>query len=207
VLSNTDLKQDLKGHYCSGRPVGIEAAVFALASHFIFLDDELSVSKGYLELSTMELWAIAHRGYLRSVRFSHLSSLQLCLLLLQMPPRNFAVAEPPSTWALCCSALSIAESLGVNLDPTNWRLPANEIRLRKRLWWLTYTQHTWNALLLGRPSHLDDDNWDVSKLTNDDFDVNEGFDEETHDCIELQIPILLALCDLSIIADQVLKEL
>ncbi|KUJ13709.1 uncharacterized protein LY89DRAFT_687098 [Mollisia scopiformis] len=206
VLSVNDFK-NLEDYCCVGLPIGIQAAVFALAAPFIFLDDELSVSKGYLQLSTTELWSIAHRSYLRCTRTSHLSSLQLCLLLLQMPPRNFAVAEPPSTWALSCSALSLAESLGVNLDPSAWRLPANEMRLRKRLWWLTYVQHTWHALLLGRPSHLNDDNWAVSELTKDDFDLNEQLDEETNEYVNLQIPILIALCSLSTIAAEVLSRL
>lgn len=181
--------------------------MYALAIPFSFLDDELSVSKGYRQPPTEELWVIAHRSYQQSIRFSHLSSLQLCLLLLQMPPQNFAVADAPGSWALSCSALGLAQGLGLNIDPCGWRLPQKELRLRRRLWWMTYVQHTWNALLLGRPSHLHDDDWDVSRPTANDFDLDEGYDEDIRDLIELQVPVFLALCDLTTIAARILKEL
>ncbi|KAH8886085.1 hypothetical protein GQ53DRAFT_728289 [Thozetella sp. PMI_491] len=188
-------------------PVGIQSAVYALAAPFTFLDDELSVLKGYGQVPTDELWAIAHRSYQRASCLSHLSSLQLCLLLLQRPPPNFAVAEPLSTWALSCSALSIAESLGLNLDPIDWRLPRNEMILRRRLWWFTYTQHVWFALVIARPSHINDGNWDVSALTQDDFEGDSIQDPEIRALVQTQIPLCLAECELGIIAADVLQEL
>lgn len=187
-------------------PVGLQSAVYALAGPFTFLDDELSVSRGYGQIATEELWGIANRSFQRAACLSHLSSLQLCLLLLQMPPPNFAVAEPLTTWSLSCSALAIAESLGLNLEPTGWRLPQKEIMLRRRLWWLTYMQHTWQAVVIGRPSHLNEDNWDVSKLTAADFEGDEIRDSEFRDTVMLHIPICLAHFELSIIAADVLKE-
>lgn len=165
------------------------------------------MSKGYVQLPTEELWAIAYRSFYRAIRLSHLSLLQLCLLLLQMPPRNFAVAESPSPWALSCSALAIAESLGLNLDPSSWRLPRKEVMLRRRLWWLTYVQHVWHSLVFGRPSHLNDDNWDVSKLTSEDFEGEVHVDPDIRSTILQYIPIVLALCDLSMIAADVLSAL
>jgi hypothetical protein len=124
-----------------------------------------------------------------------------------MPPQNFSVAEPPSTWALSCTALAIAESLGVNLDSSQWRLPKKEHQLRRRLWWLTYVQHVWHALLLGRPSHINDDNWDVSIMTVQDFDTMEDYDQEfQHSVDELNL-VFVANCDLTIIASHILKDL
>jgi hypothetical protein len=133
VLSMDVLKQDSDGTVCPHLPVGISAAVFALAIPFSFLDDELSVCKGYAQLPTDDLWAIVHRSFQRCMRTPHLSSLQLCLLLLQEPPHNYAVAQPPSTWALSCSALAISESLGLHLDSSHWRIPQREHKLRKKL--------------------------------------------------------------------------
>lgn len=157
-------------------------------------------------MPTEELWAIAHRSFQRSTRFAHLSSLQLCLLLLQMPPQNFAVGESSHSWALSCSALAIAESLGLNLDPTDWRLPRKEMGLRRRLWWLTYVQHIWQALVLGRPSHLNDDNWDVSKLNAEDLPQEENMHTEIRQLVQRQSLNIVAMSDLSMIAADVLKD-
>jgi hypothetical protein len=89
--------------------------------------------KAYWHVPTDDLWAIAHRSFHRASRLAHFSQLQLCLLLLQMPPRNFAVAEAPSFWALSCSSMAIAESLGLNMEPSARRMPVGERRLRGRL--------------------------------------------------------------------------
>lgn len=186
--------------------VGIQSAVYALAAPFGYLDDALSVMKGYLPIPTEKLWAIARRSFQRANCSSHLSLLQLCLLLLQSPPQNFVAAEPPSAWTLSCSALAIAENLGVNLEPCDWRLPRKEIILRRRLWWLTYTLHTWQAVVFGRPSHINDTNWDVSELTMDDFELDEHQEPRVKDAIEQGSPICIAECDLSTTTAEVLKK-
>ncbi|SPN97349.1 uncharacterized protein DNG_00863 [Cephalotrichum gorgonifer] len=206
VLSLSDLRRIPESDCSLSLPIGIRSAVYALAAPFSFLDDELSVSKGYGDVPTEDLWAIAHRSFQRAGCLSHISLLQLCLLLLQMPPQNFVVAEPSKFWALSCSAVAIAENLGVNMEPTGWRLPREEIMLRRRLWWLTYVAHTWHALVYGRPSHLNDANWFVSKLTEDDFERGEGEDLDSRRSILQQIPICLAQFDLGLVAADVLKE-
>ncbi|CAK7238435.1 hypothetical protein SEUCBS140593_010685 [Sporothrix eucalyptigena] len=179
-------------------PVGLRCAVYALAAPFAFLDDRLSVAHGYRAGSTDELWAIAHRSFQRASRLSHLSSLQLCLLLLQQPPHSHVATEPPSFWALSCTSLAIAENLGLGLDPDTWRLPRPEALLRRRLWWLTHTTHVWQAIVCGRPLHIHGDDWDVAPLRPDDFDFAG---ESTQ-----QISICIAECELGLIAADVLKD-
>ncbi|EPE10945.1 fungal specific transcription factor domain protein [Ophiostoma piceae UAMH 11346] len=204
VLSLDDLSTIREPTGDLATPVGLLSAVYALAMPFTFLDDQLSLFKGYLQVPTDDLWAIACRSYTRASCLSHLSLLQLCLMLLQRPPYNYAVAAPPGTWALSCAALSIAETLGVNLDPSSWRLPRYEISLRRRLWWLTYTQHVWFAIGLARPCHIQDANWDVDELTGDDLEPLDslGVDPEA----DIESPVLLAHCRLSVIAADILKE-
>lgn len=205
VLSFSDLRRMLEPSSTPRVPIGIQSAVYALAAPFTFLDDELSVSNGYLGVPTDDLWDIAHRSYQRDGCFSHLSLLQLCLLLLHMPPQNFVVAEPSKFWALSCAAVAIAENLGVNIEPKDWRLPREEVMLRRRLWWLTYVGHTWHALVCGRPSHIHDSNWCVSNLSEDDFEQYHD-DAVIRETTLQHIPICLAQCELGIIAADVLKE-
>lgn len=206
VLSLSDLGRITIQDCNLSFPVGLRAAVYALATPFTFLDDELSVSKGYIEVCTDDLWAIAHRSFERATCISRLSSLQLCLLLQQAPPQSYVAADPPSFWALSCSALGLAESLGLNIDPSDWRLPRLEMLLRRRLWWFTYSTHTWHALVTSRPSHLNDENWHVSSLTVEDFEGEAHGDPEIQKSILQQIPICVAECELSTIAADVLKR-
>ncbi|KAK7902282.1 hypothetical protein LTR67_001927 [Exophiala xenobiotica] len=204
VLSSHDHNGEYRNCNCS---TGLRAAVYALAAPYYFLDDYLSVDRGYQQPSTEELWGIAHRGLQRDSRKSHLGLVQLSLLFLHRPPQNYAVADIPSSWALACSVLAAAETLGLNLDPSDWKLPSHEVRLRKRLWWLVHVEHTWRALVLGRPSHIAASSWDVSELTADDFDLDDIADSEARNCVQAQSPYFMALCSLSTIASEVLDAL
>ncbi|KAH0425831.1 hypothetical protein CcaCcLH18_10700 [Colletotrichum camelliae] len=47
-------------------------------------------------------------------------------------------------------------------------LPAQEKRLRRRLWWAVFIQDKFSSLHTGRPPYLRKDEWDVGEL--DDFD-------------------------------------
>lgn len=181
--------------------------MYALATPFYFMDDQLCVRKGYLPPDTDDLWGIAHRSLQRSFQRPHLSLVQLCLLLLQRPPVNPAVGDLPDSWALSCSALAAAESVGLHLDPSSWRLPRWEIRLRRRLWWMVYVDHTWRALVLGRPSHLKPDCWIVSTLTFEDLEADYFENIEISNSIRNRGAYVLALCDLTLVANDILSAL
>lgn len=195
-----------------GLPVGLLSAVYALAMPFSFLDDELSLLKGYVPVPTDELWAAAQRSYARAAALPHLSLLQLALLLLQRPPYNDAVASTADVWSRSCAAVAVAETLGLGLDPAAWRLPRREAALRRRLWWLTYSQHVWHAVGLARPCHLQPDSWDVAPPTADDLaddldhELAHAPDHAVRHAIAAEIPVLLARWRLSVIAADVLKE-
>ncbi|EFX00605.1 fungal specific transcription factor domain containing protein [Grosmannia clavigera kw1407] len=189
-------------------PVGLLSAVYALAMPFSFLDDELSLLKGYVPVPTDELWAVTQRSHARTAALSHLSLLQLSLLLLQRPPYNDAVASTADIWSRSCAAVAVAETLGVNCDPSAWRLPRREAALRRRLWWLTYAQHVWHAVGLARPCHLHADCWDVAAPAADDLADDLAFapDDTVRQIVTAEIPVLLAHWRLSVIAADVLKE-
>jgi hypothetical protein len=128
VLSLNDLSTG------SRMDIGLKSATFALAASFLYADDEFSVTDAYLNLPTDTLWTIARRRFQLLQHCSRLASLQLCLLLLQRPPRNLPAAESPHTWEMACSSVAIAESQGLNIRPSNWHLPQDEVILRRRLW-------------------------------------------------------------------------
>ena len=92
-------------------------------------------------------------------------------------------------------AVSIAQSLGLNLDPSDWPLPLWEQRLRRRLAWAVFNQEKWIALNIGRSSHIMPDDWDVNPLTQDDFELAEGSDDRAYSEHFIQLSALTEIVD------------
>lgn len=95
------------------------------------------------------------------------------------------------------SAVAMAQTLGLNRDPSTWPIPTWEIQIRRRLAWATFTQDKWLALNFGRSSHINADDWEVSPLTSFDFE-------------EPDRPIaahFLHLCSLTDIVTDILSQL
>ncbi|RDW89771.1 hypothetical protein BP6252_01803 [Coleophoma cylindrospora] len=50
--------------------------------------------------------------------------------------------------------VALAHSLGLNRDPTNWKIPQHHKRLRVRLWWCLIIHDTWSSFSRGIPAHI-----------------------------------------------------
>ncbi|KAI9731633.1 MAG: Fungal specific transcription factor [Claussenomyces sp. TS43310] len=136
------------------------AGVYILALNWWHYDRELSVQKKpdiniLARLAKSALQDIIHRP--------KLSTLQAGLLLLQLR----SAWEGP--WGLSVQLVAAAQELGLHLDCRDWRIPTWEKGLRRRLAWSIYMLDKTMALTHGRPSHIMDDDWDVGRLTDDDF--------------------------------------
>ena len=79
-----------------------------------------------------------------------------------------------SEWILCSQIVSLAEELGLGLDCNDWKLPKWERGLRKRLAWAVYLEDKWLSLKLARPSHINESNWMVLPLYDQDFPEKHG---------------------------------
>ncbi|OBA20650.1 hypothetical protein METBIDRAFT_43105, partial [Metschnikowia bicuspidata var. bicuspidata NRRL YB-4993] len=77
-------------------------------------------------------------------------------------------------WVLCSQVVAISEELGLGLDCDGWRLPKWERGLRKRLAWAVYLEDKWLALKNSRPSHINELNWVVLDLAEEDFPEKHG---------------------------------
>lgn len=160
----------------SSTPAHLLACIYALAIPYCRYDPVLCVSHIFSNLSTKDLWSIAQEGVLRGPHTPQLHTLQTILLCLQMPSdASTAIVDNSTRWSLVCLALSISTSLGLHLDCASWSIPAWEKRLRRRLWWIVYTEITWRSLLMGYPNPISDDQWSVAPLTNDDFLIDNIF--------------------------------
>ncbi|EXJ86614.1 hypothetical protein A1O3_03567 [Capronia epimyces CBS 606.96] len=135
------------------------AAVYILALNWWSYNADLAKSRkpdvGLLEdIAYRTLQDVSHRA--------KLSTVQAGLLLLQRPGSNQA-------WQLTAQLVAIGQDLGLHLDCSNWRIPAWERGLRKRLAWALFMQDNWSALIYGRPPHISSTNWAVQPITAGDF--------------------------------------
>jgi hypothetical protein len=72
---------------------------------------------------------------------------------------------------------------------------------------MVYVDHTWRALVLGRPSHLKPDCWIVSTLTFEDLEADYFENIEISNSIRNRGAYVLALCDLTLVANDILSAL
>ncbi|KAI4717057.1 hypothetical protein E4T48_06751 [Aureobasidium sp. EXF-10727] len=175
-------------------PTELLAAVYGHALPFCIFDDQLCIEV-YTPPSADSLfrfaWSAAHPKF----HTPSLSVVQTLLLLVQRRPTNKHVADTPVKWTMVTDAVSIAQSLGLNLDPTDWPLPLWEQRLRRRLAWAVFAQEKWIALNTGRSSHIASDDWDVSSLTQDDFELAEDSDDRAYSEHFIQLSSLTETVD------------
>lgn len=105
----------------------------------------------------------------------HLSVVQASLLYLQKPRRgSSAAADTPFKWSFMASLVALSTTLGLHLECKEWAIPRWEKRLRRRLWWLVYSEEKWRSLLLGMPSLISEDQWNVSDLDDEDFLLDQS---------------------------------
>ncbi|KAK5740134.1 hypothetical protein LTR17_004846 [Elasticomyces elasticus] len=146
----------------------ILAAIYGHALPFCAWDEKLCVEV-YTPPSADALFRIAWLACQPMMHTPSLAVLQTILLLVQRRPTNKHVSDTPFKWVMMTVAVSIAQALGLNRDPTDWPLPSWEIKVRKRLAWATFVQDKWLALNFGRASHIQTDDWDIEPLTEADF--------------------------------------
>lgn len=103
----------------------------------------------------------------------HLYVLQSSLLYIQKLPNgpSSAAADTPYIWSLMASIVAQANSIGLHLECQSWYIPPWEKRLRRRLWWAIFSEEKWRSMVRGVPSIINQDQWDVSELTDEDFAV------------------------------------
>ena len=93
-----------------------------------------------------------------------LETIEAALLHAQRHTYIFRAPTMPGLWSDMGSIVGMSYDIGLNVDATNWDIPEDEKKRRKRLWWTVYIQEKWTALTLGRPSYINDDQHDVEEL-------------------------------------------
>ena len=135
------------------------AAMYLLALNWWDRDPNLAKQQ---KPDTSRLEYIAITSLTIAMQRPKISAVQAGLLLLQR--------AKSSTWTLTVQLVALGQDIGLHLDCSNWSIPIWERRLRKRLAWALYMQDKWSALMHGRPSHIYDADWAVSRPEPEDFD-------------------------------------
>ncbi|CAJ0553229.1 Ff.00g117410.m01.CDS01 [Fusarium sp. VM40] len=184
---------------------GLLAGIYALALPFTPWDEKLCLDSAYSKPDINDLWQVSYTCLQKELHFPHLSTIQTYLLLLNHTPFDAVCVENPFVWSLAASMLAMAQSLGLNVDPTGWKLPAWEVRLRRRLWWAVYVEYTWRSVTHGRASMISDEDWDVLPLKPEDFVVELAADVPEH-IKDRSSDYFIHFCSLTEIASQVCRK-
>ncbi|KAM3483491.1 hypothetical protein MY8738_003176 [Beauveria namnaoensis] len=168
IVSVAKLQDDEEEFIRSTSP-GVLAGMFALALPFTSWDEQLCLDSAYSKPDTGKLWQISYCCLQKELHFPSLSTVQMCLLLLNTTTFDPVAVETPFAWSLACSVLAIAQSLGLHVEPSRWKIPQDEIRLRRRLWWTVVAEHSWRAVTHGRSTMLRDDDCNVAPISCADF--------------------------------------
>lgn len=182
----------------------ILAAIYGHALPFCAWDEKLCVEV-YTPPSPDALFQIAWLAVQPLLHTPSLAALQTLLLMVQRRPTNKYVSDTPMKSVMMSTAVSIAQALGLNRDPTYWPLPNWEIKVRRRLAWATFVQDKWLALNSGRGSYIQSDEWDLEPLTEDDFaDADREGPAEPPGFGGQQF---IKLCELTLIVDDITHKL
>lgn len=192
VISRSQLALSIVGRHSSTSPISdpmppyLLAAIYASALQFSSYDDVLCVSSIYKKPSSEELWQIVYKGIQSELHTPRLATISAAVLFLNKPRVGVqhVSADTSFTWSFTTSTVGLVTSLGLHLECKSWSIPAWEKRLRRRLWWMVFSEETWRSLLLGRPSVIAKDQWSVSGLTSSDFDIDEM---TLHDAMSVEV--------------------
>lgn len=161
-------------------PVHLLAAIYASAQPFAKFDEYLCLVNAYTPSPTDQLWRMVLELLLQEIHTPHLSVMQAGLLYLHKPlkGKESALADSPFIWSFVGLLVGLASSLGLTLECRPMGLPVWEKRLRRRLWWVIYSEDKWRCLLMGRPPYIRHDEWDVTNLDDQDFDLDRLSDDQ-----------------------------
>ncbi|KAI8065137.1 fungal-specific transcription factor domain-containing protein [Gongronella butleri] len=91
-------------------------------------------------------------------RISTIQSLILLTLFVEPPSSDPGDA---SYWFMTGVTIRMAQDLGLHRSSSNWRIPEEEVELRRRIWFAIYLMDRWVTAELGRPISIHDHDFDV----------------------------------------------
>lgn len=150
-------------------PASVRGVIYGLASNFWKRD----LANAAFPLNQHELFEDALASLQREFHGPDLWTLQACLLLIHENSAENATIETPRVWTLAAQTVACARVIGLHRDPTNWSIAPWEKRLRKKLWWATFSADVWASVCHGNPPHIYRESFTTPLLTMDDLAIDE----------------------------------
>lgn len=172
------------------------AVVYLLATRYWSYEPTLQ-DKPMPEVSKLE--ALARRCLQDAIRYRpKLSTIQAGLQLLQY--------SHVDSDELTLQLIDAGYKIGLHLDATEWDIPDWEKTLRKRLSWTLYSQDKWHSLETGKPPLINNANWGVRRMTEDDFPEQCEYEQEGSSDVEKGRLLFCQLIHLSEILGDILEN-
>lgn len=111
-----------------------------------------------------------------NIEVDNTAILQSLLLMSSWYSKYTPWNERRHTWHWTGLAYDLARSIGLHREPGGNKIPPRQQRFRRRLWWSLYIRDRLIALGTRRPMRIQDNEYDVSMLTLDDFELEPSAD-------------------------------
>ncbi|ESU07081.1 hypothetical protein FGSG_12002 [Fusarium graminearum PH-1] len=157
-------------------PSSLRGAVYALAC--VFWSQDAQLARIPCPFKQHELINNAQEALRRELEAPNLSRLMSALLLMHMKPPEIDSVETPYTWIMACQATSIAQMLGLHMDPDKWNIAPWEKRLRKKLWWAVFYTDCWSSVAHGNPPHISYESFTTPPPDMDDLRSGEDIPDD-----------------------------
>lgn len=170
----------LSQHAIHNLSLAVLSALYAAALPFVLYDDLLSATVAHGPDHSQHLYRISWLALTQEAHTPRLCSIQAALLILQRPPSDQYSSDTPWKTNFIGWTVSLANTLGLHRDGSDWNIPVWELALRKRLWHAVMIMDKWTSLGAGVPSHIRTEDVDVQPLWPSDSEASDVVDAEYH---------------------------
>ncbi|KAM0233402.1 hypothetical protein ACHAPO_007096 [Fusarium lateritium] len=157
-------------------PSSLRGAVYALAC--VYWSQDAQLARIPCPFKQHELTNNAQEALRRELDAPNLSRLMSALLLMHMIPPEIDSVETPYLWVMACQATSVAQMLGLHMDPDKWNIAPWEKRLRKKLWWAVFYTDCWSSVCHGNPPHISYESFTTPPPDMDDLRSGEDIPDD-----------------------------
>lgn len=144
------------------------AAIYSVALPFAMYDDQLCIDMAYDSPDTEDLAHLINTAVAFDMHSPSILTVQTLFLLIVRPSANPLVSDASYRWTTMGTLVSAATNIGLHLDPSLWNIPSAQIAVRRRLSFFIFAMDKWLAAALGRPPHINRENWLVDELSAQD---------------------------------------
>ncbi|KAK2612620.1 hypothetical protein QQS21_001392 [Conoideocrella luteorostrata] len=162
-------------------PSSLRGAVYAVASTFWAHDKSLP---GRCPIQQHAMLDLAHSALRREIESPSLFIVAACLLIIHGTSGKAENIETPATWTLAAQATAAAQMIGLHQDPGRWKIPSDEKRLRRKLWWACYATDCFSSMAFGNPPHIGAGGWSTLEPSLEDLRCDEDVPSNLEHLIE-----------------------